>query len=89
MEAEAWDFFWFTIWQVNASDVIILEGILVFHEQRVRDVMNMKIFVDTGLLFSQLDIVPSNSIINYKLNKLKYTKFCLSREKSGLVSTTT
>ncbi|XP_028765081.1 uridine kinase-like protein 2, chloroplastic [Neltuma alba] len=33
--------------QVNASEVIILEGILVFHEQRVRDMMNMKIFVDT------------------------------------------
>ncbi|KAF7838182.1 uridine kinase-like protein 1, chloroplastic [Senna tora] len=33
--------------QVNASDVIILEGILVLHEQRVRDMMNMKIFVDT------------------------------------------
>ncbi|KAL2523205.1 Uridine kinase-like protein 1 [Forsythia ovata] len=34
--------------QVNASDVIILEGILVFHDQRVRNLMNMKIFVDTG-----------------------------------------
>ncbi|KAL8139956.1 hypothetical protein V2J09_005977 [Rumex salicifolius] len=32
---------------VNASDVIILEGILVFHDQRVRNMMNMKIFVDT------------------------------------------
>ncbi|KAG9141973.1 hypothetical protein Leryth_009318 [Lithospermum erythrorhizon] len=32
---------------VNASDVIILEGILVFHDQRVRNLMNMKIFVDT------------------------------------------
>ncbi|KAL1371401.1 hypothetical protein HN51_001639 [Arachis hypogaea] len=31
---------------VNASEVIIMEGILVFHEQRVRDMMNMKIFVD-------------------------------------------
>lgn len=35
-------------WQVNASDVIILEGILVFHDQRVRNLMNMKIFVDAG-----------------------------------------
>ena len=34
--------------QVNACDVIILEGILVFHDSRVRDLMNMKIFVDTG-----------------------------------------
>ncbi|CAK7328292.1 unnamed protein product [Dovyalis caffra] len=33
--------------QVNASDVIILEGILVFHDQRVRNLMSMKIFVDT------------------------------------------
>ncbi|XP_015574932.1 uridine kinase-like protein 3 isoform X1 [Ricinus communis] len=33
--------------RVNPSDVIILEGILVFHDQRVRDLMNMKIFVDT------------------------------------------
>ncbi|KAG5527052.1 hypothetical protein RHGRI_028093 [Rhododendron griersonianum] len=32
--------------QVNASDVIILEGILVLHDPRVRDLMNMKIFVD-------------------------------------------
>ncbi|XP_062151617.1 uridine/cytidine kinase UKL1, chloroplastic isoform X3 [Alnus glutinosa] len=32
---------------VNASDVIILEGILVFHDQHVRNLMNMKIFVDT------------------------------------------
>ncbi|CAN6464846.1 unnamed protein product [Victoria cruziana] len=31
--------------KVNASDVIILEGILVFHDERVRDMMNMKIFV--------------------------------------------
>ncbi|XP_074296507.1 uridine/cytidine kinase UKL1, chloroplastic-like [Silene latifolia] len=36
-----------TFRQVNASDVIILEGILVFHDSRVRDLMNMKIFVDT------------------------------------------
>ncbi|TKY63081.1 Uridine kinase protein 1 [Spatholobus suberectus] len=31
----------------TVSDVIILEGILVFHDQGVRDLMNMKIFVDT------------------------------------------
>jgi hypothetical protein len=34
--------------QVNPSDVIIMEGILLFHDSRVRDLMNMKIFVDTG-----------------------------------------
>ncbi|XP_056169774.1 uridine kinase-like protein 5 isoform X2 [Syzygium oleosum] len=38
--------------KVNPSDVIILEGILVLHDPRVRDLMNMKIFVDTGLLWS-------------------------------------
>ncbi|KAF9603116.1 hypothetical protein IFM89_033841 [Coptis chinensis] len=34
--------------KVNPTDIIILEGILVLHEPRVRDLMNMKIFVDTG-----------------------------------------
>ncbi|KAF6153843.1 hypothetical protein GIB67_001076 [Kingdonia uniflora] len=33
--------------RVNPADVIILEGILVFHDPRVREMMNMKIFVDT------------------------------------------
>ncbi|KAJ8649258.1 hypothetical protein MRB53_002281 [Persea americana] len=33
---------------VNPSDVIILEGILAFHDPRVRELMNVKIFVDTG-----------------------------------------
>ncbi|XP_022732926.1 uridine kinase-like protein 3 isoform X3 [Durio zibethinus] len=33
--------------RVNPSDVIILEGILIFHDHRVRELMNMKIFVDT------------------------------------------
>lgn len=36
--------------QVKPSDIIILEGILVLHDPRVRDLMNMKIFVDTGYL---------------------------------------
>ncbi|KAK3021528.1 hypothetical protein RJ639_046476 [Escallonia herrerae] len=34
--------------RVNPSDVILLEGILIFHDPRVRGLMNMKIFVDTG-----------------------------------------
>lgn len=42
--------------QVNAADVIIVEGILVFHDACVRGLMNMKIFVDTG--FSVVDISP-------------------------------
>ncbi|XP_078440911.1 uridine/cytidine kinase UKL1, chloroplastic-like [Wolffia australiana] len=33
--------------KVNAPDVIILEGILVFHDSQVRSLMDMKIFVDT------------------------------------------
>ncbi|CAL9130809.1 unnamed protein product [Musa textilis] len=33
--------------KVNSSDVIILEGILIFHDIRIRELMNMKIFVDT------------------------------------------
>ncbi|KAH7686696.1 Uracil phosphoribosyltransferase protein [Dioscorea alata] len=33
--------------KVNPSHVIILEGILIFHDPRVRELMNMKIFVDT------------------------------------------
>ncbi|GKA87973.1 uridine kinase-like protein 4 [Tanacetum coccineum] len=33
--------------RVNPSDVIILEGILILHDPRVRDMMDMKIFVDT------------------------------------------
>ncbi|KAL3355682.1 hypothetical protein AABB24_016720 [Solanum stoloniferum] len=37
----------FPLRRVNPSDVIILEGILIFHDPRVRDLMSMKIFVDT------------------------------------------
>ncbi|KAL9818920.1 putative transferase [Arabidopsis thaliana] len=33
--------------RVNPTDVIILEGILLFHDPRVRKLMNMKIFVCT------------------------------------------
>lgn len=33
--------------KVNPSDVIILQGILVFHDPHVRELLNMKIFVDT------------------------------------------
>eukprot|EP00270_Netrium_digitus_P013553 TRINITY_DN4517_c0_g2_i2.p1 TRINITY_DN4517_c0_g2~~TRINITY_DN4517_c0_g2_i2.p1 ORF type:complete len:489 (+),score=116.09 TRINITY_DN4517_c0_g2_i2:272-1738(+) len=33
--------------KMNAADVIIFEGILVFHDPQVRAGMNMKIFVDT------------------------------------------
>lgn len=33
--------------KVNAADVVILEGILIFHDPRIRELMNMKVFVDT------------------------------------------
>ncbi|KAJ4757142.1 Uridine kinase [Rhynchospora pubera] len=33
--------------KVSPSDVIILEGILVFHDPRIRELMNVKLFVDT------------------------------------------
>jgi uridine kinase len=36
------------LFQVNAADVLILEGILIFHDPRLNSLMNMKIFVDTG-----------------------------------------
>ncbi|KAJ4971995.1 hypothetical protein NE237_005094 [Protea cynaroides] len=38
---------------VNPSAVIIMEGILLFHDTRVRELMKMKLFVDTaeGLCF--------------------------------------
>ncbi|GJP85792.1 hypothetical protein CLOP_g15891, partial [Closterium sp. NIES-67] len=36
-----------TVRKTNPADVIVLEGILVFHDSRVRALMNMKIFVDT------------------------------------------
>ncbi|KAK7316150.1 hypothetical protein VNO77_34923 [Canavalia gladiata] len=32
--------------QVQPADIIILEGILILHDSRVRDLLNMKIFVD-------------------------------------------
>ena len=33
--------------RVEPSDVVILEGILVLHMQAVRQLLNMKIYVDT------------------------------------------
>lgn len=42
--------------QVNPSDVIILDGILILHDPRVREIMNMKIFVDSGSSLLALNI---------------------------------
>ncbi|KAF3327700.1 Uridine kinase-like 3 isoform 3 [Carex littledalei] len=53
--------------KVNASDVIILEGILAFHDQRVRDLLDMKIFVDTGISF------VLRKIYGYTLQNEKYS----------------
>lgn len=44
---------------VNPADVIILEGILVLNDPQVRDLMNMKIFVDTGLFVYPLSLTWS------------------------------
>lgn len=51
--------------QVNPADVIILEGILLFHDPRVRKLMNMKIFVCTGNLFPLTTIITANSCFYY------------------------
>lgn len=40
--------------QVNPSDVIILDGILILHDPRLRDFMNMKIFVDSGSSLTEI-----------------------------------
>ena len=37
--------------QVEPKDVIILEGILVLEDQRLRDLMDIKLFVDTDADF--------------------------------------
>lgn len=54
------------MFQVNTSDVIILEGILVFHDPRVREMMNMKIFVDAGsALFTKVTWIKLVLIFTY------------------------
>ncbi|KAI8557418.1 hypothetical protein RHMOL_Rhmol04G0009600 [Rhododendron molle] len=50
--------------RVNPSDVIILEGILIFHDPRVRDLMSMKIFVDTD--FAVMDTKFSSKLLGGK-----------------------
>ncbi|WOG96414.1 hypothetical protein DCAR_0415749 [Daucus carota subsp. sativus] len=63
---------------VNPSDVIIIEGILVLHDHRVRDLMSMKIFVDTDSDLRlarriQRDTVNRERDIQYVLDQ--YAKF--------------
>jgi len=33
--------------EVHPSDVVLVEGILVFYDQKVKDLFDMKLFVDT------------------------------------------
>ncbi|PPR87721.1 hypothetical protein GOBAR_AA32971 [Gossypium barbadense] len=53
--------------RVNPSDVIILEGILIFHDPRVRELMNMKIFVDTAgmKLYCYLNSVVDDELMKW------------------------
>jgi uridine kinase len=37
---------------VDPADVVIVEGILVLHVPELRDILNMKIYVDTGSLLA-------------------------------------
>lgn len=68
--------------QVNPSDVIILEGILVLHDERVRDLMNIKIFVDLdsdvrlGRRIKR-DTVERGRNIQYVLDQVSKTLFDL------------
>ncbi|KAJ6860553.1 uridine kinase-like protein 5 [Populus alba x Populus x berolinensis] len=61
-------------WKVNPSDIIILEGILVLHDPRVRDLMNMKIFVDTGSLPLSYSNILSMVLVKKAIkNSVKYS----------------
>lgn len=62
------------IWQVNPSDVILLEGILLFHDPRVRGLMNMKIFVDTGQSF--ISPLLWMKVWNLAIHNFTLTSFC-------------
>jgi hypothetical protein len=45
--------------QVDPADVVIVEGILVLHVPELRDILNMKIYVDTGGLHVHLQVDPA------------------------------
>ncbi|KAG6741660.1 hypothetical protein POTOM_054937 [Populus tomentosa] len=82
-------------WKVNPSDIIILEGILVLHDPRVRDLMNMKIFVDTDSDLRlarriQRDTVErgrniQNVLDQFQLNIDKYFQLWNSTNLSNMV----
>ncbi|KAG4961807.1 hypothetical protein JHK86_038675 [Glycine max] len=63
--------------RVNPADVIILEGILVFHDPRVRALMNMKIFVDTVMAWHFLQAFkfrPLDQVVEHGLGHLPFTE---------------
>lgn len=52
--------------------MIILEGILILHDPRVRGLMNMKIFVDTGFSFSILFMLDADlHILEFCIGQLE------------------
>lgn len=37
-----------SVLQVEPADVVMIEGILALHVQELREILNMKVYVDTG-----------------------------------------
>lgn len=62
--------------QVNPSHVIILEGILIFHDPRVRELMNMKIFVDTGY-FLLITSKRTSTCLTFFMHMWMHIRHCL------------
>ncbi|KAI3889231.1 hypothetical protein MKX03_006463 [Papaver bracteatum] len=70
--------------RVNPSDVILLEGILIFHDSRVREMMNMKIFVDTvgrdiGQVLDQYSKFVKPAFDDFILPTKKYADIIIPR----------
>lgn len=68
--------------QVNPSDVIILEGILIFHDPRVRELLNMKIFVDTGHglnILSPLLMLVTTILAFTNMKRLLMSPHCVTK----------
>lgn len=75
--------------QVNPPDIIILEGILVLHDPRVRDLMSMKIFVDTGYLYlfalivEQFDVGSWNKLSSHWVDSDVRLFVCVSHSMTS------
>lgn len=41
------ELFYFAFQMMYGADVLIFEGILAFHDERIKNLMDMKVFVDT------------------------------------------